>query len=213
MAQILTLPASAATSAGGSAWDSLMSSSADALQFHCGPGPAHPRLVFPGAFNPLHQGHLSMAQVAKRRVGRRPHFEISVANVDKAAIGRVEALARVAQFAKTESVILTRCATFVEKARLFPNATFVIGIDTALRIADPRYYRSPTACADAITELTELNTGFLVFGRRDEAQRFLTLSTIKLPSSLAQLCTEVSEGEFRIDISSTELREAEGEIE
>ena len=47
---------------------------------------------------------------------------------------------RVAQFAWKAPVELTSAPTFLEKSRLFPRATFVIGVDTAERLVAPRYY-------------------------------------------------------------------------
>lgn len=37
-------------------------------------------------------------------------------------------------------VILSRAALFLEKARLFPNTKFIVGLDTALRVLDKKYY-------------------------------------------------------------------------
>ena len=47
---------------------------------------------------------------------------------------------------------------------------------------------------------------FLVFGRADGEDGFLTLSGVALTDELRALCTEVSEDEFRRDISSTQIR-------
>ncbi|HEX2474763.1 MAG TPA: hypothetical protein VHK01_08460, partial [Lacipirellulaceae bacterium] len=41
-------------------------------------------VLFPGAFNPLHDGHLRMAEVAQAHYGVPVTFELSIANVDKA---------------------------------------------------------------------------------------------------------------------------------
>ena len=35
-----------------------------------------PELIFPGSFNPLHDGHLRMRELAEKKTGMRATFEI-----------------------------------------------------------------------------------------------------------------------------------------
>jgi nicotinamide mononucleotide (NMN) deamidase PncC len=168
-----------------------------------------PRAVFPGAFNPLHDGHRQMAAVAGRLLNLPVEFEISIANVDKPPLDYVEMAARSAQFHPVESPLwFTHAATFVEKARNFPGATFIVGVDTIARLAEPRYYgNDPAACRAALDEIASLGCRFLVFGRQAQ-DGFHTLSEVPLPDTLRTICQEVPEATFRQDISSTELRRA-----
>jgi hypothetical protein len=104
-------------------------------------------------------------------------------------------------------VLLTRAATFVEKARLMPGCLFIVGADTLIRIADPRYYGGDRAQRDAaIVELADLGCRFLVFGRPLDGS-FLALAELNLPAGLRALCDDVSESEFRANVSSSELRD------
>jgi len=103
-------------------------------------------------------------------------------------------------------VWLTRAATFAEKAVLFPGSLFVIGADTIVRIADPQYYgQDPRARDQAIAHIADQGCRFLVFGRVVSGE-FQSASELKLPADLLAICQEVSEDEFRDDVSSTELR-------
>jgi nicotinamide mononucleotide (NMN) deamidase PncC len=164
------------------------------------------QLVFPGAFNPRHDGHRHMAAIAARRTGSEIAHEISIANVDKPPLDFIDLAERAAQFAATEPLWITRAATFREKADIFPGTTFVVGVDTIERIAEPRYYGDSVSARDAaIAHLLERHCRFLVFGRTN-GEQFKSLSDIPLLPALAQLCDEVPAAEFREDVSSTELR-------
>jgi len=169
-----------------------------------------PGALMPGAFNPVHEGHRAMAAHASARLGVGVAFELCVRNVDKPPLDYLTIEERVAQFGAQECVWLTCAPTFVEKARCFPGVRFVVGVDTLLRIADPRYYGGDAEQRDqAITEMRELGAGFLVYGRRMNG-RFLVLEDLDIPAALQALCTGVAESEFRNDVSSTALRGAGG---
>lgn len=163
------------------------------------------RAIFAGAFNPRHEGHRRMAQLAAQQLALPVEFEISVWNVDKPPLDYIEMRERAAQFDAAETLWFTRAATFIEKAAIFAPATFVVGADTIERIAEAKYYSSEDACRRAIEQLTALGCRFLVFGRR-LADGFTSLSQLPLPSVLREICDEVPEAAFREDISSTELR-------
>jgi hypothetical protein len=104
-------------------------------------------------------------------------------------------------------VLLTRAPRFLEKARLFPANTFVIGWDTAVRLVHPRYYgASEPAMHAALQELRELGTRFLVAGRVNQEGQFLSLADAAVPGTFADMFDAIPERLFRADISSTELR-------
>src|ERR1700712_5498106 len=100
-----------------------------------------PVLLLPGSFNPLHAGHMLLARVAEEIRQQPLAFEISVTNVDKPPLVGATIRHRLAQFAWKSPVELIRAPTFVEKARLFPGTTFVIGADTAGRGGGPENLR------------------------------------------------------------------------
>ncbi len=167
------------------------------------------RAIFPGAFNPLHDGHRRMAELAGALLGLPVEFEISIENVDKPPLDFTEMQARLSQFSPGQIVWFTRAPTFQRKAALFPQTTFIVGTDTIRRIADPHYYAGdPRAAAAAIESLRQSGARFLVFGRVT-AERFESLSRLDLPAELRQLCQEVPVEQFRQDISSTRLRSSQ----
>src|SRR5207253_4050059 len=99
-----------------------------------------PLVLFPGSFNPMHEGHVLLARVAEELRTQPLAFELSVTNVDKPPLAGETVRHRLAQFAWKSAVELTRAPTFVEKSRLFPGTTFVVGADTAERLVAPKYY-------------------------------------------------------------------------
>jgi Cytidylyltransferase-like len=166
-----------------------------------------PSVVFPGSFNPVHDGHLSLARIAEDVRQRPVTFEISVTNVDKPPLGGEAVRRRLAQFAWKSRVELTRAPTFLEKSRLFPRATFVIGTDTAERLVARKYYGDDESRMDAaLEEIAASGGSFLVAVRVDADGRVRTLNEIPVPRRYADLFTAIPEHRFRFDISSSEIR-------
>ena len=178
---------------------------ADALAAEDPTAQREPRCLLPGSFNPVHEGHRRMLALAAARLGAGGAYELAILNPDKPPLSPGEAARRLAGFSDAEAVWLTRAPTFPEKARIFPGATFAVGVDTIVRIAEPRYYGGPDGLAAALSVLGRCR--FLVFGRRTAAG-FETLESAALPAPLAALCDGVPEADFRADVSSTELRRA-----
>ena len=166
-----------------------------------------PGVLFPGSFNPLHEGHLLLARVAEELRQQPLAFEISVTNVDKPPLAGETVRHRLAQFAWKLPVELTRAPTFLEKSRLFPGTTFVIGADTAERLVAPKYYGDDELrMHTALEEIANSGSSFLVAVRLDAAGRIRALSDIPVPRRYADLFTEIPEHRFRVDTSSSEIR-------
>ena len=154
-------------------------------------------LMLPGSFNPVHQGHLNLLKVAEEMTGLRGVFELSCANVDKPAIEEADGLRRAAAI-KDVPVALTHAPRFIQKAQLFPETTFAVGFDTAIRFVKDY---SP----DDWKKFQTLETRFLVAGRQFGGV-FQTLENLDLPAGFESLFENIPESIFRADISSTELR-------
>ena len=170
-------------------------------------------IMLSGSFRPLHRGHRTLLNVGLNISGKNltPCFELSVTNVEKPEIAVAELQTRVAQFTEPDdTVLVTRAATFLEKARLVPGSTFVIGYDTAIRLFDDRFY--PDSHADspsisAMSELRNLGSSFIVGGRRDAEGRFRTVRDVEVPAGFESLLLEIPEHMFSDPISSTQIRE------
>lgn len=173
------------------------------------------RVYLPGSFNPLHQGHVELLNAGCKIHGMSAAsdgaFELSVGNADKGLLPLPEIERRVAQFVAAQlPVVITQAPLFTQKSDLFPKSSFVVGYDTAARLVQERYYGSETATLLQFAKLAHQGCGFLVAGRKDaESGRFKELSDLEMPEVLQRgtLFRGIPQSEFRMDISSTELRE------
>ena len=118
---------------------------------------------------------------------------------------------RATQFTWQGRLWITRAPTFVEKASLFPGAVFVVGADTAERIVHSRYYGdSPEQMLAALEAIRAQGCRFLVAGREDNAGGFRGGDSLAVPEAYRDLFESMPESEFRVTISSTQLRAQSG---
>jgi hypothetical protein len=163
--------------------------------------------LLPGSFNPVHAGHWQLAAVAERRLGAATVFELSIDHVDKPNLSLDEVRRRLAQFTGRAGVWVTRAPRFTEKVALFPQRTFAVGVDVALRLVEPRYYDdNQDRMLEALATLERHGCRVLVAPRVDANGRLLTLDDVPLPAEYRPMFTAISPDVFRHDISSTALR-------
>jgi hypothetical protein len=163
------------------------------------------RGVLSGSFNPLHEGHLRLQAVAATMLAGPVAFELAAVNADKPSLALTEITRRCRQFAG-RPVAVTTSATFLEKSRLLPGMSFVMGADTALRVVQPRFYGgSVRAMDEALNEMAALDCSFLVAARAWE-RRLWTLTDLDVPPAHAAMFREIPPESFRLDVSSTDLR-------
>jgi len=132
-------------------------------------------------------------------------------------------------------ILLTSAPLFIDKVRLLreylaPSAgtydntslrrrlmTFVIGTDTMVRIINPKYYdNNVDKMLKAVREMGDLGAHFVVGGRLEQSKNndkssekiFVTgkEELVDLPEDVRDMFTIIKEEDFRIDISSSEIR-------
>ena len=169
-------------------------------------------LVFPGSFDPLHEGHTKLAEAAldatKQRDAEEPSllYEISLKNADKGVIDVEQAEERLLQFKKANAAVaLTRRALYVDKSQLFGPCDFVMGADTASRVLDAKYYGGVEGLAEALGHAARKGLRVCGGGAIGRAEfrgcpRGAGLGAGQPPGRDLEI------PDFRVDISSTELR-------
>ena len=161
-------------------------------------------------------------------------MELSLTNADKPPIDPQTASERIHKFLTLEDLprqwglVLTRAPLFSQKLACLQqcimgradgkhgNVSFVIGADTLARILNPKYYNDDKD--QMISALMSMKGAHFFAGGRVEQKKdsnnrtqFITgkdeLSG--LPEDLKKKFTIIEEQEFRVDISSTEIRQKE----
>lgn len=161
-------------------------------------------------------------------------MELSLTNADKPPIDPETVSARVSRFLELDhlpdhwGIILTRAPLFSQKVSTLqdcvldstdgskPKLSFVIGTDTFVRIIDPKYYNNEeSAMIEAFRSMEGVR--FLVGGRLEQKKELSTARFVSgkeelegLPEDVRAMFTLIEEENFRVDISSTQLRQQEG---
>ncbi|XP_064959888.1 uncharacterized protein LOC103981708 isoform X2 [Musa acuminata AAA Group] len=173
-------------------------------------GASERMVILPGSFNPLHDGHLRLSEIASSICENGfPCFEISVINPDKPPLSLAEIKSRVEQFRKAgKTVIISNQPYFYKKAEIFPGSAFVIGADTAVRLINPKYYGgSYSQMLEILLGCKRTGCTFLVGGRLVDGV-FKVLEDVDIPQELNDMFISIPLEKFRMDISSTEIRKS-----
>ncbi len=154
--------------------------------------------LYPGAFNPPHNGHLEIADKCDGAV-----FSITADPPHKPRLELHELLQR-AKLLKGSRLLLSEGdALYIDKARRHPGRQIVIGADALVRMLDPKWGPEVTPMLE---EFERLAITFLVFGRSVNGEWMPpSKAKFKTPPRFTNLF-QCMPG--RWDLSSTELREA-----
>ncbi|KAL7579970.1 hypothetical protein ACA910_004965 [Epithemia clementina (nom. ined.)] len=193
-------------------------------------------VVFPGSFNPPHEGHVKLAKAAQTKADCEiVWFELSLTNADKPSLEIDDVVTRLTAFLGLRNempvhwgILLTNAPLFKQKVDrlhplqvsrsyddnqedVLPDLHFVIGTDTLVRILNPKYYDNSQD--NMIAALRSMPCQFVVGGRvqqggNTEHPAFVSgqEDVAKLPKDLKSKFVLLDENDFRVDISSTELR-------
>ncbi|CUE72354.1 Hypothetical protein, putative [Bodo saltans] len=172
-------------------------------------------LLYPGSFKPLHWGHTELARVAGQ-VMQRYHpekknvvitYEISASIVGKKDVCEEDFIERISQFTtQGRRVAITAAKLFVEKAEMFPNHGLVVGIDTARRVLDKQYYNNDDSKMIAAMKAIDNFGCYFVVGGRKRDDGWDDLDDLTVPPELKHMFKGINRADFRVDISSTEIR-------
>jgi hypothetical protein len=153
---------------------------------------------------------LGLAAAAREILGVEVPFEMSRQNVDKPALTDDEISRRSAQFHGRAGLWITHSPRFFEKAADFPGAAFVVGADTAARLVDVRYYEGDVArLAAALDAIQNRECRFLVAARALGQGSLISLDDLSIPSRWRPLFKAIPTTRFRLDLSSSDLRNGE----
>jgi hypothetical protein len=156
--------------------------------------------IFPGAFNPPHPGHLAIAST-DRGHARPAVFAICATPPHKEALTTGELLRRAKLLHGHDRLFTEGDPLYLDKARLLPGRTFLIGADALVRMLDPKW---GTRVGSMLEELARLGTQFRVNGRLVEGAYLSPEEAIaKVPEAFRPLFVPVA---GRWDLSSSDVR-------
>jgi len=166
-------------------------------------------IIYPGSFRGFTAGHDLLARKVQEATGKGVILEISVSNADKAGIDRDEVARRLVGARGRYEVLLVQKPLFVDKSRLYPPGTqFALGMDTALRLVDPRYYGNDVTARDRVLgAFGERRNRFWVMPRRDESGKAKHLGDIAEFRDWPDLFKQLHGA---LDVSSTMLHGPRG---
>jgi len=164
-------------------------------------------VILSGSFNPVHDGHIKLLNYSSEILNLNKYYEISISNVDKSNIETDELIKRIKNFKSDEKIIISKSSKFIDKSKIFPQSCFVVGYDTAIRILDHSYLSTGESLDDLFNALGRNDCSFLVAGRIDvTGPTFENLKINSLDFKYKNYFKIISENDFRVDISSTNVR-------
>ena len=153
--------------------------------------------LFPGAFNPPHDGHFWMAKE------HQAIFHITINPPHKPALTAAQMLQRAKMLEGFPRLFTQDDPLYLDKARRFPGAKILVGVDAVERMLDPKW---GVEIAPMLEEFRRLGIKFLVADREFDG-KVITLDDIK--DAPKDLCERILRPAQHLTMSSTKVREAQ----
>ncbi len=157
-------------------------------------------ILYPGSFNPPHEGHFGIAQALQEKrlePARTLVFSITSNPPHKPEVTVAEMLQRAKMLKGHDVLFSSGDALFVDKIKKYPESDFIVGVDTLLRMLDPKYGVDP----EDVGRLIEDSGCTIWVVPRLIDGTIGNLTDVQLPSRGHFISLD-----YRKDISSSEIR-------
>lgn len=155
-------------------------------------------VLFPGAFNPPHEGHKWLARAS------RGIFHITTNPPHKPALNVIELVERAKLLDGYARIFTQDDPLYLDKARKFPGAKIIVGVDALIRMLDPKWGVEITPL---LNEFRALGTKFLVADREVNGQ---VETLFHIAGAPLDICKRINNPTEHYKMSSTALRNGIG---